>query len=195
MSDVVAVAAITGGASALTSAIAGVVAWRVNHNSTSVELEKVTAENERLHRTNQEEERRERKAVYYKLIDAYRGVYQILGAEVPEDLQIERTEDFNHQMAGVLLLGPPSVRDGAYVLNGVFEELADAVLAEENASPGKTSDECWCEITEPYGPLFFEAGSKLIPLMHADITRGMTDDPDSPSTSRAADARPAAASP
>jgi hypothetical protein len=141
-----------------------------------VELAKVEAENERLRDENREMERRNRQSAYYEMINAYRGVYQILGADISDEERDDKTEAFNDRMAGVLLFAAPSVREGAMALGVVFEEIASALEEEERENPEKSSEDCWRDATVDFVDAFVERGSALIPLMHSDVTRGIIEE-------------------
>lgn len=178
MSEVALVAAITGGASVLTSGVTAAVTWAVSRNSSSVELAKVAAENERLLQSAREDERRNRQATYHKFIDAFRGVFQILGVKTPEDVRREKCEAFNHLLGGVLLFGPPTVQDGAYDLNEVYEKIWPALRSEVDNNPEKPYMDSWRDVTSPLKEDFSTYGSVLISRMHSDVTHGIVKDPE-----------------
>ena len=157
----------------MTSAVTAFVTWRVSKNSSSVELAKVNAENERLSQKNQEDERRNRQSTYHQFIDAFSSVFQSLGTETPKDERYESCNNFNHLLSGVLIFGPPSVREGAYDLNEVYNKIWPALAKQESDNPEKPPLECWRDATAPLKDDFSLRGSELIPLMHADVTRGI----------------------
>lgn len=175
MSEVETVAALTSGAGVLTSAVTAFVAWRVSKNSSKVELRKITAENERLQHGPREEERRNRQSTYHKFLDVLNLIFQILGTETEKDERHEICSEYNHLLSGVVLFGPPTVRDGAYALNRVYRSIWPALREEEDQHPGKAPEECWRDATAGLKTEFGDAGAKLINLMHADVTRGITE--------------------
>ncbi len=177
MSEVATVAAITGGAAVLTSTFTGLVTWAVSKSSSAVELAKVAAENDRLQQSNREDERRNRQSTYHQFIDTLNLVFQILGAEASEEERHEIFEQYNHLLSGVLLFGPPSVRTAAYALNDVYAQIWPALSEEEESNPEKVYEGCWRDATEPLKTEFGVKGTSLVQLMHADVTRGIAEDP------------------
>ena len=105
MSDVAAVAAITGAAGVLNSIVTGCTTWTASRHVARVELAKVNAENRRLKEVNREEERRNRQTTYHQFIDVINLVYQRLGAEISEQEQEEVCGEYNHLLSGVLIFG------------------------------------------------------------------------------------------
>jgi hypothetical protein len=99
MSEVALVAAITGGATVLTSGVTAAVTWAVSRNSTAVELAKVAAENERLQQSNQEEERRNRQSTYHQFLDAVTALYQsfAFAVTIPKSPSFRRDMDICFQ--------------------------------------------------------------------------------------------------
>jgi hypothetical protein len=176
MSEVAVVAAITGGASALTSGITAAVTYAVSRNSSTVELAKVRAENDRLQQSNREEERRNRQATYHQFIEAATKVAQILGFPTPTEVRAERCNEYNRLISGVLVFSPPAVRQGAIALNEVYEDFWPAFEEQENKYPEKKSEDWWRDATSGRLEEFQEKGSTLIELMHQDVTRGITSD-------------------
>jgi hypothetical protein len=177
MSEVAAVAAITGGVTVMTSGITGFVAWRVSKNSSSVELGRVTAETERLNLGNREDERRHRQSTYHKFIRILIRLYQLLGAEVGEVEVQKISDEYNELLAGVLLFGSPSVRAEADALNDVYNEIGLAFAQGETARPEDPFERVWSEETRPFAKRFSDHHWRLIPLMHADVTDGIIEDP------------------
>src|SRR5687767_1605875 len=112
MSDVVAVALISGGLSLLSAALGAVTTYRVNKRSTDVaietaqvqtdatiktaqaqadvELEKVKAENQRLQVQHQEDERRNRQGTYQ---NAIAQLYRFAGAEPGQMISNEEADE------------------------------------------------------------------------------------------------------
>lgn len=186
MSEVALVAAITGGASVLTSAVTAAVTWAVSRNSSSVELAKVTAENERLQQTNREEERRNRQGTYHDFINAMHGVYRFLGMKVKEPWKKDPFEQYSRLSSGVMLFGPPSVRQKVMELNRIYNRLWLALQDEEQRHPEKPSEECWASATSGLKEEFNVCAKDLIALMHADVTHGIAEDPEPGVPTRAA---------
>jgi hypothetical protein len=176
MSEVAAVAAITGGSSVLTSAITALVTWRVSKNSSSVELATVGAENDRLQQSNREEERRNRQSTYHEFLDVLTQLFQSLGVETEYAAVGGVCDNYTHLLAGVLLFGPPSVRDGAHAVNEVYAKIWPALSVVEERDPEKPYPERWRDATAALEDEFNNAVSELISLMHADVTRGIADE-------------------
>jgi hypothetical protein len=179
MSEVAVVAAITGATSLLTSTFTGLITWAVSKNSSSVELAKVAAENERLLQANREDERRNRQSTYHQFIDVLNLLFQSLGAEVSEKEMEKVLTDYNHLISGVLLFGPPSVRNAAYDLNDVYAKIWPALAKQQESEPEKSSAVRWRDATASIKTEFGGCGTKLVQLMHADVTRGIAEDPSS----------------
>jgi len=177
MSEVALVAAITGGTSVLTSAITAAVTWAVSQNSSAVELAKVAAENERLQQENQEEERRNRQSTYHQFIDSFNEIFATLGIPFEQEPLNEKFKTFNHLVSGVLIFGSPDVRTATYRLTDVYGRLFSAMREEIEKNPEKSFEDCWCDATAPLKEEFSAVGSKIVPLMHADVTRGITGSP------------------
>lgn len=176
MSEVAIVAAIAGGSSVLTSAITASVTWRVSKNSSSVELEKVAAENERLQQGNREEERRNRQSTYHQFLDVLTQLFQSLGAETEYDKVESICNNYVHLLSGVLLFGPPTVRDGAHAVNEVYAKIWPALTVETEKNPEKPYSERWRDATAVLEEEFNDAVYELTGLMHADVTRGIADE-------------------
>jgi len=177
MSEVAIVAAVTGGTSVLTSAISALVTWKVSQNSSSVELAKVGAENERLQRSNREEERRNRQATYHQFLDTCTLLYQLLGVRVGVERREEVCNPYNHLLTGVTLFGPPSVRKGAHAVNGVYSRIWVCLEKEKAEHPDKPYVEQWRDATADLSEEFRKKVAELTNLMHADVTRGIASDP------------------
>lgn len=144
-----------------------------------VELAKVEAENERLQNANREEERRNRQSAYHEFIDAFNRLFQNLGVPVSEQEVIKVFDEYNHLLSGVLLFGPPSVREGAYDLNEVYREIPPALGEREEEQPEKPFEDIWIDATLSAKERFGDRCNALVQLMHADVTRGIAEDPGS----------------
>lgn len=176
MSDVVAVAAITGGSTVLTSAITALVTWRVSRNSSSVELAKVEAENKRLNQTNREEERRNRQSTYHQFLDVLTQLYQDFGVETEYKEVEDVCGSYAHLLSGVLLFGPASVRDGAHAVNEVYSKIWPALEAAEEEDTNRPYSERWRDATAALEDELNDTVWELTRLMHADVTRGIADE-------------------
>lgn len=176
MSDVATVAAVTGGASVLTSGVTALVTWQVSRNSSTVELAKIEAENARLRAGHREEERRNRQTVYHQFIDVINLVYHMLGVSTSREHREKPIADFNHLASGVMIFGPPEVRDGAIEVSNVYNEIWPALNLERMDHPEKPEENQWRDATLPLVAPFFEASGRLMHLMHGDVTRGIVDD-------------------
>jgi len=177
MSDVALVAAITGGSSVLTSGVTAAVTWAVSKNSSSVELAKVAAENDRLQQANREDERRNRQTAYHNYIDVINSIHQVLGAEIANPRGLEMFKNFNHLSAGAALFGPPSVRKRVIAISSVYNRIWPAFEEQEQTHPEKAEKECWADATSALKDEFNQCAGKLVASMHADVTRGIVDDP------------------
>jgi hypothetical protein len=177
MSDVAVVAAITGGASVLTAAVTGCVAWTASRNASRVELAKVQADNERLKDSHREDERRNRQSTYHQFIDVSTDLLQILGRTKPQEMRIEICNRYNHLLSGVLVFSPPSVRAGATELNAVYSKIWPALEEKVENEPDKSAEELWRDATLDLKSEFSTRGNELIELMHKDVTRGIAEDP------------------
>lgn len=175
MGEVATVAAIVGGIA--TSGITGMVTWRVSRNTTSVELVKVAAENHRLRHGNQEEERRNRQSTYHQFLDVAAAVYNSLGFPTSKEEIKKLSDTYVHLLSGVVLFGPPSVREGAFALNAIHQKIWPAIEQEEKGNPQKSIPERWADATSDLKPEFGLAISTLVHLMHADVTQGIVNDP------------------
>ena len=162
----------------MTSGITGLVTWKVSQRSASVELAKVEAENERLQYGSREEERRNRQSTYHEFLDAATAVYQFLGFPAADDVRGEACSNYGHLLSGVVLFGPPSVREGAYAINIIYQRIWPALETEEEENPEKEPAERWRDATAQFKDEFGNAISAVIHLMHADVTRGIAPDPD-----------------
>jgi hypothetical protein len=171
MGEVATIVAIAGGITS--TGITGLVTWKVSKNSSSVELVKVAAENHRLQYGNQEEERRNRQATYHQFLDVIVFVFQILGVRADEAERKSLLDSYNHLLSGVLLFGDPSVRKGAYNLNTLYNAMLAAHEAEMASNPEKSDAECWQVATTQRADEFKACASKLVQLMHEDVTRGI----------------------
>jgi hypothetical protein len=177
MSEVALVAAITGAASVLTSGVTAAVTWTVSKNSSRVEIAKISAENDRLQQANREEERRNRQSTYHQFIDILNQLFLLMGGPASEDEVLDVTETYNHLISGVVLFGPPSVRTGAFTMNDIFRELEPALKQQHEEHPERPFKERWVEVCQPRREKFAARGADLIQLMHADVTRGIAEDP------------------
>ncbi|HEX6456551.1 MAG TPA: hypothetical protein VF009_08540 [Solirubrobacterales bacterium] len=178
MSDVALVAAITGGSSVLTSGVTAAVTWAVSSNSSSVELAKVAAENERLQGANREDERRNRQATYHQYLNAVIKTFQLMGFAASPKKIAKLRDEYRYLHAGVVLFAPRTVRDGAYEVSRVYSEVWPVLNEEREKNPAKSESKCWRDATARFQEEFGIEIAKLTNLMHADITRGVADDPD-----------------
>jgi hypothetical protein len=188
VSDVVAVALISAGSSLIGASVGALTTYKVSLRNTEttiataearkeVELAKVEAENERLRSTVREEERRNRQSTYHRFIDAFNRLFQNMGIPASEEEMIEIFAEYNHLLSGVLLFGPPSVRKGTYDLNDVYVEFMSLLAGKEEEQQEMPFDELWAETTVSAREQFGNCGNELVQLMHADVTRGVAEDP------------------
>jgi hypothetical protein len=174
LAEVAAVAAITGGASVAASAITASITWMVSRNSARVELGKVEAEMERLREGHREEERRNRQSTYHEFLDILTAIHQTLGVSTSQEEVDGSGLRYNHLLAGVLLFGSAEVRDSAYDVNTVFQEMWAEFATAYNAADSAAYPDTWAAITSSHEPAFSAAVSDLVHLMNADVTRGIT---------------------
>ena len=160
----------------MTSAITGAVSWAAARHSSSVELAKVKAENQRLMESNREEERRNRQTTYHQFMDEVNRLHQTLGKESPKDRRDEICRQYNHLLSGMMVFSPPAVREGAYRLNEVYLRIWPALAEEAEKHPDKPEDLRWREATATLVDDFTDRGVDLVELMHKDVTRGITSD-------------------
>ena len=134
----------------------------------------MNAENRRLKEVNREEERRNRQTTYHQFIDVINLVYQRLGAEISEQEQEEVCGEYNHLLSGVLIFGPPAVREGTYELNVVYRKIWPALAEFREKYPDRPYEEIWRDATGVLEEDFLNRAALLIDLMHEDVTRGIT---------------------
>lgn len=188
MSDVVAVALVSAGSSLLGAAIGALTTYKVNLRNTEatiatadrqheVELAKVEAENERLHLDNSEQERRIRRSSYHEYLSAVHVVFQLMAQSMPEERILEACRSYSHLHSGVTLFAPSSVRQGAYAVSDVYGEIWPALREQDEENPGKPYPDCWRDATSGLQSKFGAQIVEVTALMHADITRGVAEDP------------------
>jgi len=142
-----------------------------------VELARIEAENERLLDTNREEERRNRQSTYHRYLNAVVGIYQLMGLEVSAKQVNETRQDYRYLHSGVVLFGPPCVRAAANEVSGAYNEVWVAMARQREEYSEKTEPERWRDATATLKENFSEKIVNLIDAMHADVTRGITQDP------------------
>lgn len=175
MGEATTIVAIAGGV--LSTGITGLVTWKVSKSSASVELAKVEAENQRLQQNNREEERRNRQSTYHQHLIALHEIYVLLGFAAPAKRINKARSNYRNLHAGVVLFAPPSVRKAAYDIGPVYNEIDPAVEKHQQENPGKSDSECWRDATASIKARFGEKIVKLTEQMHADVTRGISEDP------------------
>ena len=117
MSDVVAVALVTGLSSLGSAGVGALATYKVSkrgaeatvataQESARVELAKVEAENERLREQHREDERRNRQGTYHRLLA--QG-HRLGGVEVGSEEFSELATEWRFALAGVQLFGDPAV--------------------------------------------------------------------------------------
>jgi hypothetical protein len=121
VSDVVAVALITGGVSAITGAIGAFTTYKVGQRNAEttiatverqadVELEKVKAENERLRDQHREAERQNRQGTYHRMLAMFDRLDAWSRNPKATGKQFEAlVEEFDFLHGGVLLFGDEDV--------------------------------------------------------------------------------------
>lgn len=176
MGEVTTIVAIAGGIAS--TGITGLVTWRVSKNSSSVELAKVEAENKRLRQSNREEERRNRQSTYHQHINVGVELFQLMGSAPPVEKIKEIQDTFRYLHAGVLLFAPPPVRKAAYKVSNLYNEVGADMSQQRQKDPGKDPAECWRDASSKLKEQFGEKILELTDLMHADVTRGIAEDPD-----------------
>lgn len=174
MGEVATIAAIAGGIAS--TSITGIVTWKVSKNSSSVELVKVAAENHRLRYGDREDERRNRQTTYHSFFDALTSIYQILGVPIKKPNKQEMFASYNHLVAGVMLFGPPLVREKAKAVNAVYNRIWPTFREEEREHPEKPEEECWATATAALKAEFNATVTEMVHCMHADVTRGIAEE-------------------
>jgi hypothetical protein len=189
VNEIVAVALISGGASLLGASVGALTTYKVNLRNTEatiatsksqheVELARMQAENQRLQESNREEERRNRQSTYHQHLRAVIGIYQLMGLEISVEQVNESREDYTYLHAGVLLFAPSSVRTAASEVSRVYNEVWSAMERQRREDPGKPEPKCWRDATAVIKDEFGDKIVNLIDKMHADVTRGIAQDPE-----------------
>jgi hypothetical protein len=179
MSDTVAVALITGGLAGAAGLASGILAYRsaksqgetnlaIAGRGADVELQKITAENERLREQRREDERQQRLGSYHQLVNISTKLYRAFGDAVEKSETEKLIEEYNWLLAGLLLYAPESVQDRAYELNDIVRDTGEA-LEEQDSSLSEA--ERWREASAPYEDMLGNAVNQLAAAMRADIQR------------------------
>lgn len=188
MTDVVAVALVSAGSSLLGASVGALTTYKVNLRNMEatiatakgqheVELARIEAENQRLKESNREEERRNRQSTYHQHLSALHEIFTLMGFEAPMEMIDKARTDYRTLHAGIVLFAPPSVRDAAYEVGRIQNEIWPAVQKQHEENPGKSASECWRDATAGLQERFGSEIVKLTAVMHADVTRGIADDP------------------
>jgi hypothetical protein len=189
MSDVAGVAAISGGLSFLSASAGAIATYMVNRRTTEatietaesqhqVDITRIEAENQRLRDANREDERRNRQSTYHKHIDALIGIFNLMGREASGAEVDAAQTDYGFLHAGVLLFGPPSVRTAAYEVSEIYNRVWSGMQEEREVNQSLSYAARWSKVTEGLKDEFGGAIGQLTAAMHADITRGVSEDPD-----------------
>jgi hypothetical protein len=115
VSDVVAVALISAGSSLLGASTGALTTYMVSLRSSEtaiktaksqheVELARIEAENERLRRQHDEEERRNRQATYHRAVTALQRIY---GLEGDDEYNEEIWSEWRQCRSGIQIFGSP----------------------------------------------------------------------------------------
>jgi hypothetical protein len=176
MGEVATVAAIVGGIA--TSGITGLVTWKVSRNSTSVELVKVAAENHRLRYGNQEDERRNRQSTYHQYLNALIKIFQLMGTGASKDEVARNRNEYMYLHAGVVLFAPPSVRNAAREVAEAYNEISPALDVQREEHLDKSESDRWRDATAGLKEALGEKIGGVTAAMHADVTRGIAEDPE-----------------
>jgi hypothetical protein len=208
MSDVVAVALISSGASLLTATGGAIATYKVSLRSSQttivtaeaqkdVELAKLEAENEKLRDSTREDERRNRQSTYHQHLNGLIALFQMMGTATESSKVEEVCDNYRYLHAGVVLFAPSSVREGAYAVNDAYGKIWPALAQQRKDHPDKPGPDCWRDATASLQNEFGGEIVNLTSLMHADVTRGITDESETGEqlVSPAAGARPADGSP
>jgi Sec-independent protein translocase protein TatA len=188
MSDVVAVALISAGSSLLGASVGALTTYKVSLRNAQttvatatgqheVEMARIEAENQRLQQNNQEEERRNRQSTYHQYLNTLIGFFQVMDAPASPETVNKMTEEYLHLHAGVVLFAPSSVRKAAYEVAGVYNELRATLQKQRDEHPDKSEPEYWRAASAEHKKKFGEQIVEVTSLMHADVTRGITEDP------------------
>jgi hypothetical protein len=184
MSDVAAVAAISGGLSFLSATVGALTTYMVSQRNTNatiataqnqhaVEMARIEAENQRLRDANREDERRNRQSTYHRHLTVVVAIYNQMGRQISVAEASEVQGEYGHLQSGVLLFAPPSVRTAAYAVSAVYNKVWDEMQEHRQAHPQKSESEHWDDVTTVHRQEFGIQVAALIDAMHADITRGV----------------------
>lgn len=189
MNDIVAVALISAGSSLIGASVGALTTYKVSlrnaeatvatsQSQHEVEITRIEAENKRLQQNNREEERRNRQSTYHQHVNALIVLFQLMGFAATQEQINEACDSYRYLHAGVVLFAPTSVRNGAYAVSHVYGEIWPALTKQREENPEKPSSQCWRDATADLKEKFGDEISKLTGLMHADVTRGIADDPE-----------------
>jgi hypothetical protein len=190
MSDVVAVALITGGFALVANLLTYRVTKRQGQNNVAIaqhqsdiELQKVEAENERLRNEYRESERQNRQGTYHEFIKVATMLYQRFGGTPGFTTDLNALIDrYNALYAGVMLFAPEPVRDSMAGANSIFESLiAEAQPKTREPEEGEDLETwwrnagipAWVEASTPRKQAFHDALGLLNEEMRKDITAGV----------------------
>jgi len=143
-------------------------------------MAKVSAENSRLQQGNREEERRNRQSAYHDFLDALTAIYQALGSAVQKQRRNEITNNYNHLLSGVVLFGPPRVREAATDVQLLMREIWAAEQSASEEHPEQPDPDRWRDATVGFRNEFSAKFTRLVDVMHKDVTRGITEDAEQP---------------
>lgn len=189
MNDIVAVALISAGSSILGASVGALTTYKISLRNAEttvatatsqheVELAKIEAENQRLRQTNQEEERRNRQSNYHQHLVILHELYVLMGFAASTERINDVRNDYRNLHAGVVLFAPSSVKAAAYELGRVYNEIEPALEEQRETHSSKTESECWRDATAGIKDRFGEEIVNLTTQMHADVTRGISEDPE-----------------
>ena len=187
MSDVVAVAAITGAVGLASNALTyrltksqGRQNVEIARRQGQVELEKSQAETERLRGGYREAERRNRQGTYHEFIQIATVLYQRFGNPPgPVDEFNALIDRYNELYAGVMLFAPEPVRDAMARANEIFiATIGEGHSKTQMLLKGEDPDTwwrekgapIWIEVSSPRKESFHEALGLLNEEMRKDIT-------------------------
>jgi hypothetical protein len=191
VSDVAAVALISSGSSLIAASIGALTTYKVSLRNAEttvataeaqkeVELAKLGGEIERLQQGNREDERRNRQSTYHQHLNALIKFFQLMGTTASGDQIAPIRDEYMYLHAGVVLFAPPSVREAAQEVARLYNQIAPAVEKQREDHPDKPEPERWRDATATLKEPLSDSIGNLMAVMHADVTRGIAEDPRRP---------------
>lgn len=173
MNQVVALAAIAGAVSIVTSVIGALSTWSVSKHSLAARLAEIAAQAELLREEIRERERCRRLAVYQPFVHGFNKLFNTFGREADHERGYKLSNAYIPLVANVMLVGAPRVCEVADEANEIYEKIWPASEARERDIPAESPAERWSNVTKPIREELNEVGPRLMARMHDDVTRGV----------------------